>query len=146
MAYNPLKGKYQLKNPHKYKGDRNNVVYRSSWELKAFNMCDLGENILEWSSEEVVIPYRSPLDGRVHRYFPDLKIKIKTPKGIETWIIEIKPFKETQEPRPQKRKTKGYIRTVETWAKNSSKWKSARTFCEDRKYSFKIFTERELKI
>ena len=109
-------------------------------------MCDIGENILQWSAEEVVIPYRSPIDGRLHRYFPDLKIKIKTPKGIETWVIEIKPSKETKAPKVQKRKTKGYLNAVETWGRNSSKWKAAETFCEERKYSFMIFTEKELKI
>ena len=79
MAY---KGKYSPSYPRKYKGDPTNIVYRSLWERKFMVYCDLNENILEWGSEEIVMPYRSPVDGRVHRYFPDFYIKVKEQKDI----------------------------------------------------------------
>ena len=136
-----LKGKYKVKNPEKYKGDPTNVYYRSSWELKFFNYCDRTPEILKWSSEEVVIPYKSPIDGRWHRYFPD--VWIKTTK--DTYLIEIKPLKETMEPKKRSRVTKQYLYEVKTWGINSSKWKAAQEFCKDRKWKFKIITEKELK-
>ena len=91
MAY---KGKYSPSYPRKYKGDPTNIVYRSLWERKFMVYCDLNENILEWGSEEIVMPYRSPVDGKVHRYFPDFYIKVKESTGrIKKMIIEIKPKK-----------------------------------------------------
>lgn len=140
---NTLKGKYKVKNIEKYKGDYNNVQYRSSWELKFFNYCDRNPDIVKWSSEEVIIPYKSPIDGKWHRYFPD--VWIKTSKG-DTYLIEIKPFKETQEPKKRSRVTKQYLYEVKTWGINSSKWKAAQEFCADRKWKFKIITEKEMKL
>lgn len=136
------KGKYQVKNPEKYKGNPNNVVFRSSWELKFFNWCDRNPDILQWSSEEIVIPYKSPLDGKWHRYFPDVWMKTAT----DTYLIEIKPFKETQEPKKKTRVTQKYLYEVKTWGINSSKWKAAQEFCADRKWKFKIITEKEMKL
>jgi hypothetical protein len=139
----PYKGKYQLKNPHKYKGDPNNVIFRSSWELRVFNYMDRNPDIAKWSSEEIVIPYRSPIDGKRHRYFPD--IWMKTVKG-DVYLIEIKPYKETIEPKKRSRVTKKYLYEVKTWGINSSKWKAAQEYCADRGWKFKIITEKELKI
>jgi hypothetical protein len=119
------------------------VQYRSSWELKMFNYCDKNPDIVKWSSEEVVIPYKSPIDGKWHRYFPD--IWMKTANG-DTYLIEIKPFKETQEPKRRSRVTRQYLYEVKTWGTNSAKWKAAQEFCEDRKWKFKIITEKELKL
>lgn len=144
MSY---KGKYSPSFPKKYKGDPTNIVYRSLWEKKFMRYCDLNENILEWGSEEIALPYRSPLDGRIHRYFPDFYIKVRESTGqIKKYIIEIKPQKQTVEPKVQKRKTKSYIYEVTEWAKNQAKWKAAQEFCEDRGYEFKILTENELGI
>lgn len=144
MSY---KGKYSPSFPKKYKGDPTNIVYRSLWERKFMRYCDLNENILEWGSEEIALPYRSPLDGRIHRYFPDFYIKVRESTGqIKKYIIEIKPQKQTVEPKVQKRKTKSYIYEVTEWAKNQAKWKAAQEFCEDRGYEFKILTENELGI
>jgi hypothetical protein len=68
MAYS---GKYNPINPKKYKGDTSKVIYRSLWERKLMVYCDNTKSVLEWGSEEVIIPYVSPWDGKVHRYFPD---------------------------------------------------------------------------
>ena len=124
MSY---KGKYQPSYPKKYKGDPTNIIYRSLWERKFCVYCDTNENILEWGSEEIIVPYRSPVDNRYHRYFPDFYIKVKDKNGkIKKMIIEIKPYKQCIEPKVQKRKTKGYIYEVVEYAKNQAKWNAAK--------------------
>ena len=144
MSY---KGKYQPDNPKKYKGDPTNIIYRSLWERKFMKYCDANENILEWGSEIMALPYRSPIDNRIHKYFPDFYIKVKESSGeIKKCIIEIKPKKQTVEPIPQKRKTKGYIYEVYEYAKNQAKWKAAEEFCKDRQWEFRVFTEDHLGI
>lgn len=143
MAYS---GKYQPKNPKKYKGDTSKIIWRSTYELKMFRYCDFTDNVISWSSEEIIIPYISPLDKRVHRYFMDIYIKYKTPEGIKEQIIEIKPAIYTRPPKKQKRKTKRYIKDVETWIINEAKWNAAEKWAQKRNMKFKIFTERELGI
>ena len=142
MSY---KGKYQPSFPKKYKGDPTNIVYRSLWERTFMKYCDTNENILEWFSEEIAVPYRSPIDNKIHRYFPDFYIKVKESNGsIKKYIIEIKPKKQTLEPIPQKRKTKGYIYEVYEYAKNQAKWNAAKEWCADMGYEFKVLTEDNL--
>ena len=143
MAYS---GKYRPTYPRKYKGDPTNIIYRSLWELKFMKYCDLNENILEWGSEEIIIPYRSPTDNRYHRYFPDFYVKAITGSGIKRYIIEIKPQKQVEGPKVQTKKTKKYINEVVTYAINQAKWKAAEEYCADRKWEFKILTEKDLKI
>ena len=102
---------------------------------------------LEWGSEEIALPYRSPLDNKVHRYFPDFYIKVRESNNkIKKYIIEVKPEKQTIEPKVKKRKTKGYIYEVREYVKNQAKWKAAKEFCKDRLWEFKIITEKELGI
>ena len=92
-------GKYKVKNYQKYKGDPTNVIYRSSWELKFLKYCDLNDNVLEFGSEEVIVPYMSPLDNRIHRYFPDFYIKVREKNGkIKKYLIEIKPKNKSLDP------------------------------------------------
>ena len=144
MAY---KGKYYPSFPRKYKGDPTNIIYRSLWERKFMVYCDKNQNILEWASEEIAIPYRSPIDNRVHRYFPDFYMKVKEMNGrIKRYVIEVKPAKQTKPPAKPKRQTKGYIREAYEYAKNQAKWKMAREFCADRQWEFKVVTEKELGI
>lgn len=144
MAYS---GKFQPSYPRKYKGDPTNIIYRSLWERRFMVYCDLNENILEWGSEEIALPYRSPIDNRIHRYFPDFYIKVKESSGkIKKYIIEIKPKKQTIEPQVKKRKTKSYIYEVYEYAKNQAKWKAAEEFCKDRLWEFKVLTEEDLGI
>ena len=102
-------GKFKPKNYKKYKGDPTTIVYRSGWELKFMNWCDGDRSVVSWSSEEVVIPYKCPTDNKVHRYFPDFWLKIKEPTGTQEYLVEVKPLKQTQQPKPQKRQTKRYI-------------------------------------
>ena len=144
MAY---KGKFRPSIPKKYRGDYTNIIYRSLWELKFMKYCDSNSNILEWGSEEVIVPYRSPIDNRYHRYFPDFYIKVKESTGkIKRMIIEIKPQKQCIEPKVQKKKTRSYVYQVCEYAKNQAKWEAAKEFCEDRKWEFKVLTENELGI
>jgi hypothetical protein len=107
--------------------------------------CDRTDAILKWSSEEVIIPYVSPLDGRVHRYFPDFYIKMIDRNGrVREKIIEVKPHAQCSKPKVPKRKTKSYVNAVKTWTINEAKWIAAEKFCEDRNYEFDILTEKHL--
>ena len=144
MSY---KGKYYPSFPRKYKGDPTNIIYRSLWERKFMVYCDKNQNILEWASEEIAIPNRSPIDNRVHRYFPDFYMKVKETNGkIKNYVIEVKPAKQTKPPAKPKRQTKGYIREAYEYARNQAKWKMAKEYCADRQWEFKVVTEKELGI
>ena len=144
MAY---KGRYNPVNPNKYKGNPQNIIYRSLWERKFMVYCDTNDKVLEWGSEEIIIPYISPWDGKVHRYFPDFYIKVKQSNGnLKKFIIEVKPKKQTRPPKPVVRKTKRWINEVRTFGINEAKWKHAKEWCKDNDMEFKILTEEELGI
>lgn len=151
MAY---KGRFRPTNPGKYKGDPSKIIYRSLWEFKFFKKIDEHPDVIWWQSEEVVVPYLSPIDGRMHRYFPDVVLHKKMPGGTnETVMIEIKPLKQTTPPDiANKNKTKTgrisrrYLNEVKTYGVNEAKWVAARKFCNERGWHFEIFTERELGI
>ena len=144
MAY---KGRYNPVNPKKYKGNPQNIIYRSLWERKFMVYCDTNDKVLEWGSEEIIIHYISPLDSKVHRYFPDFYIKVKQSSGnIKKFIIEVKPKKQTRPPKPVERKTKRWIKEVRTFGINEAKWKHASKWCKDNDMEFKILTEEELGI
>jgi len=143
MSYS---GKFKPKNPNKYVGDPNNIVYRSSWECKCMSYFDRTDEIISWASEELVIPYRSPVDGKIHRYFPDFLIRVKTGDKSKTILIEVKPLKQTQPPKQRSRVTKQYINEVTTWGVNQAKWIAANEYCKDRNWEFKILTENDLGI
>jgi hypothetical protein len=144
----PYKGVYKPSNPKKYQGNPNNIIYRSLWERKFMNYCDLNESIQQWQSEEFWIPYVSPVDNRVHRYFPDFFIKYNDKNGtLRTMVVEIKPKKQVAKPTTNpKRRTKAWANSVTTWMVNQAKWKAAKEFCADRKFEFKIMTEDDLGI
>lgn len=139
------KGVYTPKNPSKYRGDFRKIIYRSSWEKKFFIFLDTSPSVLFWSSEEIIVPYISPLDNKVHRYFPDVVCKMKTTSGIETYMIEVKPYCQTILPESRKGKRKKTLdEELITFAINDAKWKAARAYCDKYKWKFKIITEREL--
>ena len=144
MSY---RGYFKPRNPSKYNGDPSNIIYRSSWEAKLMKYLDDHPDVIKWSSEEICIPYRSPVDNKLHRYFPDFVIKKKNSQGlIETLMIEVKPKSQTVPPKIQKKPSKKYVNEVFTWGINSAKWKAAQQFCEDRKWKFVIMTEDQLGI
>lgn len=126
-------------------GDHKNIIYRSSWECRVMNWLDKNPNIVSWASEELIVPYKSPVDNKFHRYFPDFLVKVRTKEGkLRTLMIEVKPKKQTKEPKKQKRVTKQYINEVTTWGVNSAKWKAATEYCLDRGWDFQIITEDDL--
>ena len=137
------KGRYFPTNPKKYKGNPNQIVYRSLWERKVMVYCDKNDAIIEWGSEEVIVPYLSRMDGRIHRYFPDFYMKVRQADGsTKKFIIEVKPKSQCKQPvKNPKRRTTKWFNEVKTFAINQAKWKSAREFCEDKGMEFKIFTE-----
>ena len=141
-------GRFRPQNPKKYGGDPTNIVYRSSYELKFMQYCDLTESVISYQSEEFWIPYRSPLDGKTHRYFPDFFLKYKDKdEKMRNLVVEIKPAKELKMPdtNPKKR-TKSWAYSVKMWAINHAKWSAAKEYCADRGWEFRIFTELELGI
>lgn len=143
MAY---KGKFRPNNPSKYIGDPTNIIYRSLWERRFMLYCDTEDSILRWGSEEVVIPYMSPIDNKMHRYYVDFIVEVKQRDGKnKTKLIEVKPAKQCVPPKKQTRKTRRYITEVKTWGVNSAKWEAAREYAENRGWEFQILTEKELQ-
>ena len=139
------KGKFKPKYPNKYLGDPTNIIYRSSWERQCMVYFDNNPNIVKWGSEEVIVPYRSPIDGRYHRYFVDFVVKAKQADGtVKVSLVEVKPLRQTRPPEIQKRKTKRYLNEVTTYLVNEAKWKAAEKYCKDRDWNFQIITENEL--
>ena len=139
------KGKFKTKNPLKYRGDITNIVYRSLWELRFMKWCDQNPAVQEWGSETIIVPYISPLDRKVHRYFVDFYIKIKNKHGIvQKYLVEIKPERFTKPPVIPERKTKRFVDEVFQWGVNEAKWKAAFEFCKDRNMTFMILTEKDL--
>lgn len=135
MAY---KTRYKPINKEKYIGNMDQIVCRSLWERSVCKFCDENPNILMWSSEEIAIPYLSPVENKVRNYIPDFLIKIKTDKGTETWMVEVKPKKQTMLKENASKKEKI------TWAINMAKWKAAQAYCNKNNFIFKILTEKEL--
>ena len=141
------KGKFKIKNPQKYKGNPTNIIYRSLMELRFMKWCDTSEKILTWNSEEVIIPYISPIDNKRHRYFPDFLIQ--TEKG---WtLIEVKPQVQTKPPKKlimenlTLKKKRRYVNAVQTWLVNEAKWKAAEQVCKKKGWKFQIMTEKQLQ-
>ena len=143
MSY---KGRFIPKNPQKYAGDVSNIIWRSTWERQVMDWLDSSDNVIYWSSEELVIKYFSPIDNKIHRYFPDFIVKIKKRDGkVMTHVIEVKPDYQTRQP-TQKKKTKRFIEESMTYVVNQSKWKAADEFCKDRGWVFQVLTEKHLGI
>ena len=121
-----IKGKYHPKDKQKFLGKRT-PIYRSMWERRFMIYCDKSNNIIEWDSESVHIPYISPKDNKWHNYYPDFHIKYndKHDKTIIA-IIEIKPHFQKK------------------WDVNVAKWKACQEYCDNNNYEFKVLTEKEL--
>lgn len=144
MSY---KGIFRPNFSKKYIGDSKNIIYRSLWELKFMNYCDKNENVLKWSSEEIWIPYVSPIDNRVHKYFPDFFIKYKdVNENIKESLVEIKPKRQVNGPKVGNKINQKQLVEMKEFAKNQAKWEAAKEFCADRKWQFQILTEVDLGI
>jgi hypothetical protein len=141
-----VQGFYRPRNPQKYIGDINQIVFRSSFEYKAFQWCDETPSILEWASEAFPIRYFDPTTMKHRRYFPDLFLKIQESDGtVKKYIVEIKPERQLSPPKQSSRKkTKTYITESMTWEKNNAKWQAAERFCELNGLHFMKITEYDL--
>lgn len=147
MYKQTYKGIFTPHHPRKYKGNSSNIIYRSSWELRFMNYCDKNNSILEWNSEEVIIPYRSPIDGKTHRYYVDFYCKLKNKNGIvEKILVEIKPKKFCRQPKQpkNKRSRKGYLNELKQWGINTAKWDAAKAWSKKNGMKFVILTEDTL--
>ena len=143
MAY---RGRFYPKHPLKYKGDPNKIIYRSSWEVRVMKYLDENDGVVWWASEEMNVKYISPVDGRVHRYFPDFVVKVRRKDNSSTiFMLEVKPEAQTKLRQP-KRVTKQYINEAATYAINQAKWKYAEEFCKDHGWVFRVVTEKDLGI
>lgn len=141
-------GKYDVKNANKYKGTLP-IFYRSSWEHRVFYFLDHNPAILEWASETIVIPYKSQLDNKMHRYFVDVNFIVNDRHGDQKrYLIEIKPFDQTiPPPTPTKKTPKAmqrYNQAVITFQKNQDKWTYAKAWAKQNGYIFDIWTEKTL--
>lgn len=137
-------GFFRPKHPDKYLGNPANIVYRSSWEYRFFRYCDLTPGVVKWASEEFNIPYRSPVDGQGHRYFPDVYVQVKAADGsLKHWVVEIKPKAQTVPPKQRRRSTK-FLNEMATYAINQAKWKAAVAYCQQRGWQFLVLTEDHL--
>jgi hypothetical protein len=146
-----MKGFYQPKNPKKYGGNKKNIVYRSSYELKYMLHLDNDPDTILWFSEEVSVPYESPKDKRIHLYYPDFVVKKKVGDKIKTYMIEIKPATQAKKPsltnkNGNTKNTKTRLNESLTYHINQAKWASARAFCKDKNWEFAVLTEVELGI
>lgn len=149
MAY---KGKFKPQNPEKYKGDPTKIIYRSLWERKFMVYCDTNKSIIQWASEEVIIPYKDPTSGKTRRYYPDFWVKYVDKDGnLKVNLIEVKPKRQLKEPdiskkynTPTGRLSTKYVNEVKMYAVNQAKFKAAKEFCLDRKWNFQILTEDHL--
>jgi len=143
---NNYKGWFKPNNPGKYKGDPSNIVYRSTWEVRVMKWLDEHPQVIWWGSEELPIPYISPVDKKKHKYFPDFIAKMKLKDGkVMTYIIEVKPLAQTKMP-TQKKKTRKYLQEMATYAVNQEKWRAADIFCQEHGWKFLVVTEKELGI
>lgn len=136
MAYS---GGFKPTNPKKYEGDADKITFRSLWERRLMKWADQNPDVVAWSSEEIIIPYYSPVTCREHRYFMDFKV---TFKSGQVMLIEVKPKYQTVPPEKKQGKTqKRFLAEAETFAVNDAKWKAAQKYAEKRGWQFMIFTE-----
>jgi hypothetical protein len=141
-----LKGQFVPKNPKKYVGNADNIIYRSSWERTFMSWADETPEILGWASEETVINYFDPVQNKQRRYYMDFQIITRRHDGaFKVTLIEIKPHKQTIKPRPNRNKSDKTILTEQTtWITNKAKWMAAKAYATQRGWEFKIITEKEL--
>ena len=132
-------GKYSLKNPDKYVGNKN-PTYRSSWEFHFMKFCDENPAIASWASEAIKIPFRSPLTGKPTVYVPDFFIQYTNKNGQNlAELIEIKPKKQTRVLAAEKN-----ISTRAAVAMNSAKWEAATHWCRQKGIKFRVITEDDI--
>lgn len=139
-------GLYKPVNANKYSGSKY-PRYLSSWELKFFKWCDVNPHVVKWSSESVCLPYISPVDGRMHRYFVDNTVHIQEGDKIVKYLIEIKPHKQTRPPTTHGNKKQSTVLYENaTWSVNQAKWNAAKQWADKNGYVFQIVTEKDFNL
>lgn len=139
-------GTFVPENPDKYLGKKGeSIIYRSSWELRVCKWFDKNPNVVYWNSEGFVVPYLSPADNKMHRYFVDFVAQMRTKSGeMRTYAIEVKPANQMELPT-----TKNKRRLVEetiTYAINTAKWNAAKKFFAEKNVQFIVLNEYDLGI
>lgn len=142
-----VSGIFKPRNPEKYKGNVHNIIYRSSYELKYLMQLDTDSNVIRYNSEEVIIRYRSPIDGRSRRYFVDFYVEKKTTDGVKVMLVELKPSHQMKVPvmKPNRRQ-KTYLKEVATYAINQAKWEAATSYANKKGWHFVVLNEYDLGI
>lgn len=149
MSYGNFKqGFYEIRNKEKYIGN-NKPFYRSSWEYRVMSYFDLCLNVIKWSSERIIIPYKLPKEldgtGKIRRYFVDFYCEVKNNDNIiKKYLIEVKPKSQSIPPEKPKRITKSYKNKVMTFMINQFKWESAKKYCENKGYEWMVLTEDQI--
>jgi hypothetical protein len=142
------KGFFKPKNVDKYKGDPTKIIYRSNWERVLMSRFDLDPNVIWWRSEKTVIPYRSPVDNKLHRYYVDFTVKIRDASGtLRIKLIEVKPKEQTIPPvrtNVTNKPSNKFLNEVLTYSVNQAKWDAAKRYCNDFDYDWHILTESEI--
>lgn len=138
MTRNYKQGTFIPQNRNKWIGSKN-PVYRSGWEKKVFMWADINPDIVAISSERVVVPYVSPVDGNIHRYYIDLLIKYRSGSIV---LVEIKPANQSRPPVAKRGKSKKtLLEQQQTWSVNESKWKAASAYAKKQGITFQVWTE-----
>lgn len=136
-------GIFKPKNPKKFLGEM--AIYRSSYELRFFRWADENPNVLEWSSESIIIPFISPIDGKGHRYYVDNYCVLREGNTIKKYLIEIKPSTQTKRPVATKNKKPASLIYEQTkWIVNQAKWEAATKYAKQKGLEFIVLTEKEL--
>lgn len=136
-------GIFRPKHPEKFIGKF--AIFRSSYERQFFLKMDNNPNVLEWGSENIIIPYKSPIDNKIHKYYVDAYVVIKEGEIVNKYLIELKPSSQTKSPKASKRKKKEtVIYENMQWAINQAKWDAAKKYAETKGAKFLILTEKDL--
>lgn len=134
-------GMFKPHHPKKYVGDTKVIVYRSWLEFRVMHKLDMDPHVTKWASEEFYVPYKSPLDKKMHRYFVDLFFEKKQNGKTEKFLCEVKPFDQTK---PPKSKGKKLLMESATYAVNIAKWQAANKWAKMSGAKFIIITEKDL--
>jgi hypothetical protein len=135
---NYRQGAYTVRNPGKYVGNRT-PRYRSGWELTFMMFLDSNENVLQWASESISIPYRNPLTGKQSIYVPDFLVTYRGPDNTtKAELIEIKPKKQSLVESKMNANERAII------AVNYAKWDSATKWARRNGLVFRVINEDQI--
>lgn len=131
-------GTYQVINREKYAGNRE-PRYRSGWELAFMRFCDSNDNIIQWASECISIPYRNPLTGKQTVYVPDFFVQYRTRDNrTRAEVVEIKPRKQSLLEDGSSPRDRAAI------AVNYAKWDAATKWCRRQGLTFRVINEDDI--